>query len=102
MSRWIFAALVACCAYVLTYTLDFTPFYYYPIIGEWHLTPQAREAGPGITYYAWQCVGLAAGWLALWVPARWTARLPVAAVWVGSLLLMAIVVAHEAHWFFGA
>ena len=100
LGRWAVAALVAGAAYVLAYVLDVTLFYYYPMVGEFHLRPQAESLGPRITYYGWKAIGLLAGLATLALPKRWTARVPTDTVWVGTLLLIAVVLWHESHWFF--
>ena len=100
LGRWTLFALVAGAAYVLAYANDMTLFYYYPMVGEWHVLPQGEALGPRITYYGWKAIGILAGALALLLPARWTARLPPDTVWVGALLLIAVVLFHESHWFF--
>lgn len=99
LGRWTLAALVACAAYVLAYSQDVTLFYYYPMVGEWHWLPQGEALGPRITYYGWKAIGLLAGTATLLLPRRWTDRLPADTVWVGALLLAAIVCVHESHWF---
>ena len=100
LGRWMTAALVAGAVYVLAYASDVTLFYYYPMVGAWHWLPQGDELGPRITYYGWKAIGLMAGSLTLLLPQRWTARLPADVVWLGALLLMAVVCMHERHWFF--
>ncbi len=100
VGRWTLVALSAGAAYVLAYANEITLFYYYPMVGEWHLLPQGEALGPRITYYGWKAIGALAGALALLVPARWCARLPVDTVWVGASLLIAVVIFHESHWFF--
>ncbi len=100
LARWTLASFVAGAAYVLAYSQNFTLFYYFPMVGEWHWQPQAEALGPGITYFGWKFIGLLAGGASLLLPRRWTERLPPDAVWVGALVLIGIVVAHEAHWFF--
>ena len=100
LARWTVAALVAGAAYVLAYSQDLTLFYYYPMAGEFHLRPQAESLGPRITYYGWKAIGLLAGLATLALPQRWTARVPPDTVWVGALLLIAVVLWHESHWFF--
>jgi hypothetical protein len=100
LGRWTLSALVAGVAYVLAYANEMTLFYYYPMVGEWHLLPQGEALGPRITYYGWKAIGALAGALALLVPARWSARLPADTAWVGALLLIAVVIFHESHWFF--
>lgn len=100
LGRWTLAALVAGAAYVLAYAQDVTLFYYYPMVGEWHWFPQGEALGPRITYYGWKTIGLLAGGTTVLLPRRWTARLPTDTVWVGALLLIAVVCAHEGHWFF--
>ncbi|MFZ3129004.1 MAG: hypothetical protein WA136_13400 [Rhodoferax sp.] len=99
LGRWTLAALVASAAYVLAYSQDVTLFYYYPMVGEWHWLPQSEALGPRITYYGWKAIGLLAGGATLLLPRRWTDRLPADTVWVGALLLAAIVCVHESHWF---
>ena len=99
LGRWTLAALVAGAAYVLAYSQDVTPFYYYPMVGEWHWQPQGDALGPRITYYGWKTIGLLAGSTTLLLPRRWTNRLPADTVWVGALLLAATVFIHESHWF---
>jgi hypothetical protein len=100
LGRSIFAALMACVAYVLAYSQDVTLIYYYPMVGQWHWFPQGQELGPRITYYGWKAIGLVAGLLTLLLPRHWTARLSVDAVWIGALLLITVVCIHEGHWFF--
>ena len=97
--RWTLAALVAGAAYVLAYSQDVTLFYYYPMVGEFHLRPQAESLGPRITYYGWKAIGLLAGLATLALPPRWTARLPADTVWIGAALLIGVVGWHESHWF---
>lgn len=99
LGRWTLAALVAGAAYVLAYSQDVTLFYYYPMVGEWHWQPQGEMLGPRITYYGWKAIGLLAGATTLLLPRRWTDRLPADTVWVGALLLAAVVCVHESHWF---
>ena len=99
LGRWTLAALVAGAAYVLAYSQDVTLFYYYPMVGEWHWLPQDEALGPRITYFGWKAIGLLAGGATLLLPRRWTDRLPADTVWVGALLLAAIVCVHESHWF---
>lgn len=99
LGRWTLAALVAGAAYVLAYSQDVTLFFYYPMVGEWHWQPQGEALGPRITYYGWKAIGLLAGGAALLLPRRWTDRLPTDTVWVGALLLAAVVCVHESHWF---
>lgn len=99
LGRWTLAALAAGAAYVLAYSQDVTLFYYYPMVGEWHWLPQGEALGPRITYFGWKAIGLLAGGATLLLPRRFTARLPADTVWVGALLLVAIVCAHESHWF---
>lgn len=98
--RWSVFGVLAGVGYVLAYTNEFTPFYYYPIGGELRLFPYQPELGPGITYYAWKCVGLLVGLPALLLPARWAERVPVNGLAVGVLLLAGVVGMHESHWFF--
>jgi hypothetical protein len=100
LGRWALAALVAGAAYVLAYSQDVTLFYYYPMVGEFHFRPQADALGPRITYYGWKAIGLLAGLATLALPKRWTARLPPDTVWIGAVLLTAVVLWHESHWFF--
>ena len=99
LGRWTLFALLAGLGYVLTYIYEYTPFLYFPMVGEFHLTPQAAEMGPGITYFGWKSVGLAVGLLSLLLPARWTARIPADALWIGTLVLIAVVCIHESRWF---
>ena len=100
LGRWTLAALVAGVAYVLAYSQEVTLFHYYPMVGEFHLRPQAEALGPRITYYGWKAIGLLAGLATLALPTRWTARVPPDTVWVGAALLIAVVLWHESHWFF--
>lgn len=99
LGRWALATLVAGAAYILAYVNNFTPFYYFPMVNEWHWQPQSADIGPGITYFAWKSVGLLAGACSLLLPRRWTNRLPADTVWVGGLLLSVIVCVHESYWF---
>lgn len=99
LGRWTLAALVAGTAYVLAYSQDVTLFFYYPMVGEWHWRPQGEALGPRITYFGWKAIGLLTGGATLLLPRRWTDRLPTDTVWVGALLLAAIVCVHESHWF---
>lgn len=97
--RWTVAALLACVAYVLAYSQDATLFYYYPMVGEWHWLPQPQALGPRITYFGWKAIGLLVGLCSLVLPVRWTQRVPPSALWVGAVLMVAVVVTHETHWF---
>jgi|GEM_PF-5874066 len=99
VGRWTLAALIAGAAYVAAYSQDVTLFYYYPMVNEWHWLPQSEALGPRITYFGWKAIGLLAGAAALLVPRNWTDRLPRDTVWVGALVLSAVVCAHESHWF---
>lgn len=100
LGRWTLAALVAGLGYVLTYIFEYTPFLYFPMVGEFHLSSQPPAMGPGITYFGWKTVGLAAGLLTLLIPARWTARIPADTLWVGAIALIITVCVHESRWFF--
>lgn len=99
MGKWTVFALVAGAAYIVAYSHNVTLFYYYPMVGQWHWLPQGPELGPGITYFGWKAIGVLAGLVTLLVPNRWAKRLAVDTVWAGGLVLMAVVVWHESHWF---
>ena len=98
--RTIVAGLLAMVAYAAAYMHDFTPFLYFPFVGEFHWSRQPAALGPGITFYAWCCVGLIVGLTGLLLPRRWAERVPPDAAWLGTLGVTAVVVAHEVHWFF--
>lgn len=98
--RWSLVALVAGAAYIAAYVNNFTPFYYFPMVGEWHWTPQPPALGPGITYYGWKATGLVAGLCSLTLPEWWTRHFSPTMLWVGALALSAVVIFHESHWFF--
>ena len=98
--RAIVAGLLAMVAYAAAYMNNFTPFYYFPLVGEFHWHKQAESLGPGITFYAWCCVGGIAGCAGLLLPHRWALRVPPDLAWLGSLIVTGVVAAHEAHWFF--
>jgi hypothetical protein len=104
--HWAVAALIAGVAYVLAYTQEWALFSYYPMVGEFHwreVTGEAADAlGPRITYYGWKAVALLAGGLILLLPRSLTSRVSADATWIGLVLLVMIICAHEAHWFFGA
>ncbi len=108
--RWVLATLLACVAYVLAYTQEWTLFSYYPMVGEFHwqggLPGQGDELGPRITYYGWKAIGLLAGGAVLCLPTRWLSSLlsgwswlSANGLWFGLLAVLALIGAHEAHWF---
>ena len=98
--RWALAPLVACAGYMAAYMLDVTPVYYYPMVGEWHVSVQGSELGPRITYFGWKIVGLLCGGIAMGLPQRWSRWLTPGRFLVAALAMVAVVALHEIHWFF--
>ena len=91
-------------AFGVVYTLSFyfgiAGFKYYPLVGEFHIADQPKNAGPPISWYGWIALALIVSVpLTLIIPSRWADRL--SPTWAGLIpaALIFLVLFYEARWF---
>ena len=96
-------SVVGCIAYaIVAYILvaDGALFTYYPVVGEFHMTPQPKSAGYSMYYYGWKLSAAVIGLIAaLIIPRIWKARLWSGWTWIIPLIILAITVFFEKRWF---
>lgn len=92
-------------AFGIVYTLAFffnaALFRYYPLIGQFHLGDQPKQAGPPISWYGWLATALVVSLpIALAVPRRLADR--ISPTWAGLIpaALIVLVLIYEKRWFF--
>ncbi len=87
--------------YTLAFYFNLAVFKYYPLVGQFHVDSQGKEAGPPISWYGWLVsallVSLAVTFL---TPPRLANRLSPA--WAGLIpvALVILVLIYEKRWFF--
>lgn len=87
-------------AYTVAFYRGWALFKYYPLIRQFHIVDQAKQAGPPISWYGWMATAfLVSVPLALAVPRKLGDRIP--AIWVAIIpaLLIVIVLVYEKRWF---
>src|SRR5579862_9412677 len=93
-------SIVATIVYALAYNFGWQLFRYYPLVYEFRLGPQPKEAGPAMMYYGWIATAAIAGLVAaLVVPKSWAARLWSGWSWLVPLATVLFTLYYEKHWF---
>lgn len=86
--------------YTLCFYFNIALFKYYPMVGEFHVTAQGRQAGPPISWYGWMAVAfLVSAPVALVLPAKLVDRIPPSVAWVLPTLILVTVLVYEKRWF---
>jgi hypothetical protein len=79
-------SIVFAVVYFLCVGANVGPIAYYPLIGEIHITPQPKSAGPPMMWYGWMINAALAGAIvsaaALLGPRRWLDALVGRAAWL--------------------
>jgi hypothetical protein len=86
--------------YTVAYYNEWVLFWFYPLVGELHLSLQPTTFGPSMMFYGWiaiaAVVALAA---ALVVPSRWAVHLWAGWSWVVPLAATLFTFVYETRWF---
>ena len=86
--------------YTLTFFFNAALFKYYPLVGQFHVVDQAKQAGPPIAWYGWLATSLLVSLpLALIVPRKWADRM--SPNWTGFIpaALIILILVYEKRWF---
>ena len=88
--------------YWICFLYDFALFRYYPEVNQFHLHEQAAALGlgPPILWYGWVAMAaiVSLGFATL-VPSRLAAKIPSAACWIVTAVVLLIVLIYERRWF---
>lgn len=85
--------------YTVAYYNEFTLFYYYPLVGEFHFDSQSTTLGPSMGLYAWVVAAtFAAALTAIATPAKWRASLWSGWLWLGPAMATAFTLIYEVRW----
>jgi hypothetical protein len=87
--------------YTLAFFFDEALFRYYPLVGQFHIAAQSKQAGPPIAWYGWLATALLISLpLSLIVPRKLADRL--SPTWAGLIpaALIFLVLIYEKRWFF--
>ena len=87
-------------AYTVSFYFSWALFKYYPLVRQFHVVDQAKQAGPPISWYGWLATALVISLpIALIVPRKLGDKIP--PVWVAVIpaLLILIVLIYEKRWF---
>jgi hypothetical protein len=94
---------VASVVYIAAFINGYTPFRWYPLLGEASLGDLPRSAGPAMGWYAWVVLcavaGAIAGAIALFIPKGLTERIGPTLGWVMPALVILYTLYYEWHWF---
>ncbi len=94
---------VASIAYIAAFVHGYTPFRWYPLLGEASLDDLPRSAGPAMGWYSWIVVcsiaGAIAAIIALFIPKGLTERIGPTLGWVVPGLVILYTFYYEWHWF---
>ena len=98
--RFAIFSMVFGVVYTLAFYFSWALFKYFPLVRQFHLEDQGKEAGPPISWYGWLATSLVVALpIALIIPRKWGDRLSPAWAWVVPLLLIISVLIYEKRWF---
>lgn len=86
--------------YMICFYYGWSPFMYYPLVNEFHLSSQPASAGPPILWYGWLATAAAiSAAIAVLIPVRVTNRLGDAWYWIVPAVTLAVILVYERRWF---
>ena len=98
-SAVIFSALFSI-VYTLCFYFNVALFKFYPLVGEFHIESQPKNAGPPISWYGWLAVALLVSLpVALIVPKSVSAKISPTIAWLVPALVLIAVLVYEKRWF---
>ncbi len=99
-SRYAIFAIIFTIAYTIYFYFNIALFKYYPLVAEFHINSQPKNAGPPISWYGWVALAaLVALPTALIVPRSWGNRIPPTLAWLVRTLVLVAVLIYEKRWF---
>ena len=94
------SSLLFLLTYGICYLLGVPAFYYLPVSSEFYLIKPDPELGPAMGWYGLMAAGMAAALLSpLVVKLMGNRLLRPACYWLLALVLLALVLVEEIHWF---
>ena len=98
-SAVIFSALFGI-VYTLCFYFNVALFKYYPLIREFHIESQPKNAGPPISWYGWIAIALLISLpVSLAVPKSVGAKISPTVAWLVPALVLIAVLVYEKRWF---
>ena len=86
--------------YTVAYYNEWPLFWFYPVVGELHLSIQPTTFGPSMMFYGWVAMAaVIAIFAALIVPSRLAVHLWPGWSWVVTLIATLFTFAYETRWF---
>jgi ABC-type Fe3+ transport system substrate-binding protein len=87
-------------AYTLAFFFNLALFKYYPLVRQFHIQDQPKQAGPPISWYGWLATATFVSLIvAAAIPRNWADR--ISPRWAGLIptALIVLVLVYEKRWF---
>jgi hypothetical protein len=94
-------SMIFCAAYLLAFRYDLGLFSYFPLVGEFHRTPQPEVSGPAIVWYGICTTAVAAALVGgLVVRDDWISAGVMRWIWLVPILTMSLIAGLHRDYFF--